>query len=211
MSLSSVLAPSVDGHGRRSDTLHDATTRMYVAGSALGGLVLGLLLAAVTAVAAATGSASSVAFRMVVLLIGLLAVFCAFVPADRFIRLRRLWPYRRQQVPGSWIGIYGRGGAALRWGVFLGSGFMTYVDTTVFFAAVTLALLAGDAWLALGVGLCYGLAKGAAFVVTQVLGHSDAAYSPRVARRLGGVATQGARWLGLAMLLTLSAFVLAAV
>ncbi len=146
------LAESGRGHRYRS------TARWFVAGAVAGGATLGLALAmAALAVRAAGPSPAVVA--------ALACAGCAFAAAsDRRLGGFTL-PVHHRQVNERWLDqfrswVYGAG-----FGWQIGSGFATYIKTAAVYLMVVLAALTASPWVALALGLLFGLVRGLAVLL----------------------------------------------
>jgi hypothetical protein len=143
------LAETGRGHRYRSTAL------WFVAGAVVGGLTLGLVLGVV---AIGIGAAApSLAVRAA------LACVAAVVCAASDARIGRVAiPVHHRQVNERWLDqfrawVYGAG-----FGWQIGTGFVTYIKTAGVYLMAFLAVLTGSWWIALALGVLFGLVRGIA-------------------------------------------------
>jgi hypothetical protein len=146
------LAEQARGHRYRS------TAAWFVVGAVAGGASLGLCLAVLAAAVGAAGASGTT----LVTIAGAAAVVAA--AADARLAGFRL-PFHRRQVNEQWLDqfrpwVYGFG-----FGWQIGTGLVTYIKTSAVYLMVALAALTGDPWLALSVGVLFGLVRGLAVLL----------------------------------------------
>jgi hypothetical protein len=146
------LAEAGRGHRYRS------TARWFVAGAVGGGTTLGLALAALALAARAAGPSPTV--------VAALACGAGVLAAasDRHVGGFAL-PVHHRQVNERWLDqfrswVYGAG-----FGWQIGTGFATYIKTTAVYLLVVLAALTASPWLALALGVLFGLVRGLAVLL----------------------------------------------
>ena len=143
------LAEHARGHRYRS------TAAWFVVGATMGGASLGLCLAALAAGVAAVGASG---VTLVVIASGAAVVAAV---ADARIAGFRL-PVHRRQVNEQWLDrfrpwVYGAG-----FGWQIGTGLATYIKTSAVYLMVVLAALTAEPWVALSIGVLFGLVRGLA-------------------------------------------------
>lgn len=143
------LAETGRGHRYRSTAL------WFVAGAVVGGATLGLALALLALAVHAAGLSDAV-------VAGLACGACLLAAASD-LRLGGLTlPVHHRQVNEWWLDqfrawVYGAG-----FGWQIGTGFVTYIKTAAVYLLVVLAALTASPWVALGLGVLFGLVRGAA-------------------------------------------------
>lgn len=163
-----MLAPSVGGR---------KTTRAYlppfllVIGTTAGGLLLGFVLSLLSvALAAFEALRSGIVFAAALVSIGAL----------RWSQMRLWLPQRTCQVAGGRLLVSGKERAALRWGVELGLGLLTFAVTPAFYAFVGIAIATGKPMLVIAACVAYGVIRGATIASMSLV------VSQRTARGAGG-------------------------
>jgi len=129
------------------------TAGWFIAGALAGGFTLGGVSAAFAALVDAVGIGHGTA-----LAIAAVAAFAAATVDARVLGFGP--PFIRRQVNEDWLSryrpwVYGSG-----FGWQIGVGFTTYVMTAAVPLAVVFATLSASPWVALGVGVAFGLARG---------------------------------------------------
>jgi len=125
---------------------------VYIIGSTLGGLSVGLLVSAL-------GGLLHGLFQNIIvagLALGMLALLYA---AHEVGWLRMPAPQSNWQVPNSW-GLEHPIGGTLLYGYTLGAGVFTFIPYASFYVLLGWYLLAGDIWIGILLGALYGLARG---------------------------------------------------
>jgi hypothetical protein len=145
--LASITPLAENGRGHRYRT----TAAWFVAGSTLGGAMLG-------AVSAALASLGSVVPAAWLLPLGLCATLVTLAGELGLFGFRL--PIHRRQVNERWLDqfrpwVYGAG-----FGWQIGSGLTTYVMTPAVYLMIVLVALSGAPLVALAVGTGFGLARG---------------------------------------------------
>lgn len=149
--MSHVLAPPVEGIGHRSNPPLVSRPEFWthLAGSTIGGLLLGVLWAIA---GLALGPQLAVSCGVGIAVLASLSIFRQ--------RPTALWPHRRAQVPTTWMAWSDMKWTTLAWGVLLGVGVLSPLTTPAFYVLVGLAI-AQKSWLfAVGLGLSYGALRG---------------------------------------------------
>ena len=131
-----------------------ATATWFIVGAATGGLALGAV-AAVLAVLVRVGSATNA----VVGVMAVVATSTALV-SDTGLAGFRI-PVHHRQVNERWLDAYRPWVYGAGFGFQIGCGVATYITTTTVYLVVVLAGLTGRPLAALGVGLVFGLVRGA--------------------------------------------------
>jgi hypothetical protein len=147
--LASITPLSEAGRGHRYRT----TAAWFVAGSTVGGALLGLLAAAL---AAAVGALSLTPDQAILSALGVTAVALG---SDMNLRGFHL-PVHHRQVNERWLDqfrpwVYGAG-----FGWQIGTGLATYIMTAGVYLLVALAALTGKPWLGLLCGIVFGVIRG---------------------------------------------------
>jgi hypothetical protein len=143
------LAEHARGHRYRT------TACWFVAGSVVGGAVLGSVTALLAAGLGAAGpTTTTVAVAAV--------VACLLAAASDVPTVKFHLPAHHRQVNERWLDqfrpwVYGAG-----FGWQIGAGVVTYIKTGAVYLMVALAALTGDPWVAVGVGALFGLVRGLA-------------------------------------------------
>ena len=149
--LSSITPFSERARGYRYAT----TCAWFVAGSTVGGAVLGAVAAlGALAVSPLVGGAA-VPWLLAVGIVA--ALVCA--ASDAGVGPVRL-PTLPRQVDEAWLDTYRRWIYAAGFGVQIGAGFTTYVMTAANYLLVALAVLSGSPGWALATGLVFGVTRG---------------------------------------------------
>ena len=155
------LAEQARGHRYRS------TAAWFVLGATVGGASLGLCLAVLAAGVAAAGASDT---TLVTIACGAAVVAAA---ADARIAGFHL-PFHRRQVNEQWLDqfrpwVYGAG-----FGWQIGTGLVTYIKTSAVYLMVVLAALTADPWLALSIGVLFGLVRGLAVLLGRGITSANA-------------------------------------
>lgn len=140
--LSSINPLGERGRGQR----YWLTVVFYVLGSALGGLLLGLV-GGVLGVLASPGAWRIPAIALVAA-VGAIADLLGKEP-----------PSWRRQVDENWLSRYRGWVYGLGFGFQLGFGLVTIVTSASFYSLVALTILAGSLTTALSAGIVFGLAR----------------------------------------------------
>ncbi len=136
------------------------TGTWFVAGAALGGLLLGSIGAlGALAVRAIDPSVTQIAVAATVVL----AVAAAW-DADL---LRPALPHHRRQVDEEWLDRFRPWVYAGGFGLQIGTGLATYIMTTAVYGLIVLAALTGEPVAALGIGLAFGTTRGLAVFASR--------------------------------------------
>lgn len=151
------------------------TALWFIAGSVLGGALLGAL-AGVGAVLWGSLAAS------VAVTAGVACVGCLVAAASDGSTLGFRLPGHPRQVNEQWLGRYRRWVYACGFGMQIGVGFATYIMTAAVYLTVLLGALSGSAATAFAVGLLFGLVRGLAGLLSS--GARDPAALRRLHRRL---------------------------
>lgn len=172
--LSTITPLSERSRGHR----YGVTAGWFVLGAVVGGATLGALSALLAVgvglaplpVTARLGAA------------GVLATLAALVDAGAFGRRP---PYLRRQVNDDWLSryrpwVYGAG-----FGWQIGAGVTTYIMTVAVLLTVALAALTANPYVAVGLGVAFGLVRGLAVLLSARLGSPAALASFH--RRFGAV------------------------
>jgi MFS family permease len=138
---------------------YSLTAGWFIAGSVLGGLVLGSV-SGVLAVAVRPLAEQ----RTAALAVAVLACLVALA-ADRRLGGFRL-PLHPRQVNELWLTRYRRWLYAAGFGVQIGVGFATYIMTAATYLVVVLAALTGSPALAVTAGAVFGLVRGLAVLLS---------------------------------------------
>ena len=149
--LSSITPLAERGRGHRYRT----TACWFVLGAVVGGASLGLVTALLATGIGAAGLSSTI--RAALALAAALLAAASDAPRIGF----RL-PVHHRQVNERWLDqfrpwVYGAG-----FGWQIGAGVATYVKTSAVYLLIALAALTGDPWVAVGVGVLFGLVRGLA-------------------------------------------------
>ena len=142
------------------------TAAWFITGALVGGAMLGGVMAALAAAVAATGASATA-------LLGTAAGLSVLAAAVDAGVLGFAPPFFKRQVNEYWLGryrawVYGSG-----FGWQIGTGVTTYIMTAAVFLAAALGALTGGPVAALVVGVCFGLVRGLAVLLTARL-HSTA-------------------------------------
>jgi hypothetical protein len=161
--LASITPLSEVGRGHR----YRATAAWFVVGATLGGAALG---GAVAALALACGAMSLTPREVSAIALGAAIMTVA---SDTGLGGFRL-PVHHRQVNERWLDqfrpwVYGAG-----FGWQIGTGLATYIVTAAVYLMVVLAALSGNVWLALGVGILFGLVRGLAVCLGRQITSTDA-------------------------------------
>jgi hypothetical protein len=130
----------------------------FVVGGVAGGATLGGVLALI---AIGVG-----AIHLSAATIGVVACIAALVAAASDSRITGAQlPFHRRQVNEVWLDrfrpwVYGAG-----FGWQIGSGVVTYIMTSALYLIAVLAVLTGNPWTALGVGVLFGTVRGLAVLL----------------------------------------------
>lgn len=134
----------------------------FVIGGVAGGATLGGALALV-----AVGIG---ALHLTAGTVGVVACVAALVAAASDSRIAGVQiPIHRRQVNEVWLDrfrpwVYGAG-----FGWQIGSGLVTYIMTAAVYLVAVLAVLTGNPWTALGVGVLFGTVRGLAVLLGRVI------------------------------------------
>jgi hypothetical protein len=136
-----------------------STAAWFVVGAIVGGATLGAVMAALAAGVAATGATSTT-------LLGVAAALAALGAAVDGGVLGFAPPFFRRQVNEYWLtryraGVYGSG-----FGWQIGAGVTTYIMTAAVFVTFGFGALTAGPWVALALGVGFGLARGLAVLLT---------------------------------------------
>ena len=142
------------------------TAVWFITGAVVGGAMLGGVIAALAAAVAATGASATA-------LLGTAAGLSVLAAAVDGGVLGFSPPFFKRQVNEYWLGryrawVYGSG-----FGWQIGTGVTTYIMTAAVFLTVALGALTAGPVAALVVGVCFGLVRGLAVLLTARL-HSTA-------------------------------------
>ena len=130
---------------------------VYIIGSVLGGVSVGLLVSALGGLLHGLFQSN----LMAALVLGLFALLYA---AHELGWLSLPAPQSNWQVPNSW-GVEHPIAGTMLYGYTLGAGVFTFIPYASFYVLLAWYLLAGDIWTGLLLGAVYGLARGV-FVLT---------------------------------------------
>jgi hypothetical protein len=160
--LASITPLSEAGRGHR----YRATATWFVAGSAVGGVALGLVVAPF-ALGFAALSLTSAQVSIVVF-----AVATATAISDIGLKGFRL-PVHHRQVNERWLDqfrpwVYGAG-----FGWQIGTGLATYIVTAAVYLMMVLTALTGQVLLVVGVGSLFGLVRGLSVCLGRHITDSD--------------------------------------
>jgi MFS family permease len=136
-----------------------ATATWFVVGAAVGGLALGAVAAVLAALVAGTGVGS-----VVVGAVAIVATSTALVSDTGLAGFRV--PVHYRQVNERWLDAYRPWVYGAGFGFQIGCGLATYITTAAVYLVGILAGLSGRPIAALGVGLVFGLVRGAAVTLT---------------------------------------------
>ncbi len=144
--MGQALAPPVGGNAVR----RYMPLATLIAGTTVGGLVLGVgLVVGWFVVGMFEGARTALA-----LAIGGVVILALLWPPARAWLPEASCQVRREPMVGSLTR------AGFRWGLDLGTGVRTFLVTPALYAVLVIAMAQPAAWLALGVGAFYGLARG---------------------------------------------------
>ena len=138
------------------------TVAWFVAGSLVGGAVLGALGALGAAGLAAVGLPAA-------LVCGLAAGCCLLAAAGDADRVPFHLPLIPRQVNERWLSGYRRWFYASGFGAQIGFGLVTYVMTAAVYLVPVLGALSGSPVFALSCGLAFGLVRGLAILLTATV------------------------------------------
>jgi hypothetical protein len=130
---------------------------VYIIGSTLGGLSVGLAFAAL-------GTLVAVLLQSIIVAGLILGVFALLYAAHEMGWLSLPAPQSNWQVPNSWGVEHPLPGTFL-YGYTLGAGVFTFIPYASFYVLLAWYVLAGNLWFGMFIGAVYGLARGV-FVVT---------------------------------------------
>ncbi len=130
---------------------------VYIVGSVLGGVSVGLLVSAL-------GGWLQGLFQNISVAALVLGSFALLYAAHELNWLPMPAPQSNWQVPNSW-GVEHPIGGTLLYGYTLGAGVFTFIPYASFYVLFAWYLLAGDLWVGFLLGSVYGLARGG-FVLT---------------------------------------------
>jgi hypothetical protein len=152
--LSTITPTGEQARGARFAT----SATWFVVGGVAGGATLGGVLALVAVGIGALHLAAGT--------IGIVAGLAALVAAASDSRVTgRQIPIHRRQVNEVWLDrfrpwVYGAG-----FGWQIGSGVVTYIMTSAVYLIAVLAVMTGNPWTALGVGILFGTVRGLAVLL----------------------------------------------
>lgn len=180
------MLASINPLGERArNTRWGRTVTWYVAGSILGGLLIGALAGGVGRALWAVASPSPGALAAAAAVVCLLGVALD-------VRLGGLrLPTTRRQVNEDWLAryrgwVYGGG-----FGLQLGLGLVTVVTTATLYAALVLAVLSGSLTGAIAIGGVFGLVR--SLPILSIAGADDPARLRAVLARADRLAPVAAR------------------
>ena len=155
LSMLSSLNPVAE---RARDHGFALTAGWYVAGSTVGGALLGACCAAGAWAVGLAAPAAPVIWAVV--------IACALSALASDTRLVR-WslPEHPRQVDERWLTTYRRWIYAAGYGLQIGTGFATYIMTASVYLTAALAVLTGSPPAALLIGVGFGLVRGLTIVV----------------------------------------------
>ena len=161
--LSSITPMAERGRGHR----FRPTATWFVVGAFTGGLTLGLVAAALAA-----GVRAAHLHPTTLAALGTAAAVLAAASDGHVARFAL--PIHRRQVNERWLDqfrpwVYGAG-----FGWQIGTGLATYIKTAAVYLMIVLLALAGDPWVALGVGALFGLVRGLAVLLGRRITTFDA-------------------------------------
>jgi hypothetical protein len=138
------------------------TACWFVAGALVGGAMLGGVMAALAIAVSSLGATSTTLLAVA----AVLAVFSAAVDSGV---LGFSPPFFKRQVNEYWLGryrawVYGSG-----FGWQIGAGVTTYIMTAAVFLTIAFGALSAGPGAALAIGVCFGLARGLAVLLTARL------------------------------------------
>jgi MFS family permease len=138
---------------------YSATATWFILGAVVGGLALGAVAAGLAALVAAAGPS--------VAAVGAVAIVATLVAlvSDTGIAGYRV-PAHFRQVNERWLDAYRPWVYGAGFGFQIGCGLATYITTAAVYLTVLLAGLTGRPLAALGVGVVFGLVRGAAVTIT---------------------------------------------
>jgi len=154
------------------------TAIWFVAGSVLGGAVLGAIAAIGALLWGSVAASAPVSASAVAVTAGIASVGCLVAAASDSSAFGFRLPGHPRQVNEQWLGRYRRWVYACGFGVQIGVGFATYIMTAAVYLTVLLGALSGSVALAFAVGLLFGLVRGLAVLL------SSRARDPRALRQL---------------------------
>lgn len=155
--LSSITPLSERSRGNR----YWVTFGWFLFGCLVGGLTLGAVAAAGALAVGAVGVPAAV----VLLVAGILAL-----ASDLGIGGLRL-PHNPRQVNRAWLDRYRGWVYAVGFGWQLGVGVATYVMTAGVYLVIVAGALSADPWVALGMGVAFGLVRGLAILPAASVRH----------------------------------------
>ena len=155
VSMLSTITPLAErARGHR----YTRTAAWFVGGSVLGGASLGLVMAALAVGVRATGADAA--------LLATAACAASVLAAAADARLGGFHlPVHHRQVNERWLDqfrpwVYGAG-----FGWQIGAGLVTYIKTAALYLMIVLAALTADPWVALSIGVLFGLVRGLAVLL----------------------------------------------
>lgn len=149
------MLSSITPFGERSrDNSFGHTATAHIAGSALGGILLGLLIGGIGAGLSRLVAITVRSRLIIVLIVALAALFIEATSNERRI------PGRTRQVDENWIQtyrgwVYGGG-----FGAELGFGISTIITTTLVYVLVVCMLVVGTVTASVALGLTFGAVRG---------------------------------------------------
>jgi hypothetical protein len=163
LSMLSTITPI----GERARGARFATSAAwFVLGGVAGGATLGGVLALVAVGVGAVHLSGAT--------IGVIACVAALVAAASDSRIAGVQiPFHRRQVNEVWLDrfrpwVYGAG-----FGWQIGSGVATYIMTSALYVIAVLAVMTGNPWAALGVGVLFGTVRGLAVLLGREITTPD--------------------------------------
>jgi len=132
-----------------------STAAWFVVGALLGGCTFGVVMAVLAAGVAAVGLGSTTLAAAACIASALVAASDARLNGFQL-------PAHHRQVNERWLDgfrpwVYGVG-----FGWQIGSGLATYIKTATVYLVVVISALTGAPWVALGIGVLFGLVRGCA-------------------------------------------------
>ena len=158
------------------------TAIWFVAGSVLGGAVLGAVAAIGALLWGSVAASAPVSASAVAVTAGIASVGCLVAAASDSSTVRFRLPGHPRQVNEQWLGRYRRWVYACGFGVQIGVGFATYIMTAAVYLTVLLGALSDSPATAFAVGLLFGLVRGLAVLLSS--GAADPAALRQLHRRL---------------------------
>jgi hypothetical protein len=160
--LASITPLSEVGRGHRYRT----TALWFVVGSTVGGATLGVIVALLTVVA------NALSFTPRELILVALGASALAIASDTNLKGIQL-PVHHRQVNERWLDrfrpwVYGAG-----FGWQIGTGLATYIITAGLYLMIVLAVLTGEPWFGLVVGVLFGLVRGLSVFLSRHITNTD--------------------------------------